>query len=912
MSVRTGLIGRDREIAAAESGFDSLTDASVAIALAGEPGIGKTRLLAELCDRADERGYLVLNGRGAEFERELPFGAFADALDAYLAAQGPRSFEGLGAERLGELAQVFPSLSGLGDPPPGPQDERYRTHAAVRELLALLSAEKPLVLALDDLHWVDAASMELVANLLRRPPDGSVCLLLAYRSGQLGPQLAATIDDTEREELLTTIEVAGLSREKSQPLLESLDPADREELFRLSGGNPFYLEELARTSGDGVQETVNGNGAGTVEVPDRVAAALAGELRSLSSVDGELARGAAVAGESFEPELAAEAAGISEADALTAIDELLDLDVIRTTDVPRRFRFRHPIVHSAVYESAKPGWRLAAHARVAEVLERQGASPLGRARHIECSAKPGDQTAIALLTEAGQTAHPRAPAAAAHWYGAALRLMPDGEPGPRLALMVPMAQALGYAGRLEEARATLDEILELIDPGQLAIRGRVVASAAQIDQLLGRHQAARDGLEIALAEMPDSAEATEIKLQLAGACFFTGDFDGLRRWIAEALEEARARGDRATEATATGTLGSAEYMVDDLDAARERLDEAEELLEEIEDEQIAGRLHSIVWCAMTEVYLERFDRATKLFGRAMSVAQATGHGHVTTLTRVGQALVHLWRSELEQAAELLDAATQQALLTGNDQFLTWALWGRCWGATLAGDIPAAVSFGRQSVKAAGGSRDPISAIASCYLAEARLDAGEDPVQCREDVLEAIGGAAMPLVEQAFKSHVYELLTRLDLAAGDLAAASNWAGLATEAAEGLGLNGRSSEAQRAQALAQLERARTQLDAVGANRYRDEAARELRAMGRRVTRPKRGRESIGEGVDSLSAREREVANLVARGRTNKEIAGELYLSEKTVESHLSRIFGKLGASKRAQVAAAMERGREPAPS
>src|SRR5215217_4024707 len=193
MSVRTGLIGRDREIAAAESGFDSLTDASVAIALAGEPGIGKTRLLGELCDRADERGHLVLNGRGAEFERELPFGAFADALDDYLAAQGPRRLEVLGQDRLGELAQVFPSLSGLGDAPTGPQDERYRTHAAVRELLAMLSAEKPLTLALDDLHWVDAASMELVANLLRRPPDGSVCLLLAYRSGQLGPQLAATI-----------------------------------------------------------------------------------------------------------------------------------------------------------------------------------------------------------------------------------------------------------------------------------------------------------------------------------------------------------------------------------------------------------------------------------------------------------------------------------------------------------------------------------------------------------------------------------------------------------------------------------------------------------------------------------------------------------------------------------------------
>jgi DNA-binding CsgD family transcriptional regulator len=654
---------------------------------------------------------------------------------------------------------------------------------------------------------------------------------------------------------------------------------------------------------------------------------------------------------------------MSEADALAAIDELLDLDVIRTTDVPRRFRFRHPIVHSAVYASAKPGWRLAAHARVAAVLERRGASPLTRARHIECSAKPGDSEAAALLTEAGRSAHPRAPAAAAHWYGAALRLMPDTDPSAQLALMVPMAQALGYAGRLEEARATLEGILELIEPDQLAVRAKVAASAAQIDQLLGHHKEAREGLEAALAEMPESGspEATELKLQLAGACFFNGDFDGLRRWIAEALDEARARGDRATEATATGTLGSAEYMVDDLDAARARLDEAEDLLAEIDDEQIAGRLHSIVWCAMTEVYLERFDRASGLFDRAMSVAQATGHGHVTTLTRIGQGLVHLWRGELERATDLLDAAAQQALLTGNDQFLTWALWARCWGATLAGDLPAALSFGRQSLKAAGGANDPISAMAACYLAEARLEAGEDPAQCRDQVLEAVGGPAMPLVEQGFKSHLYELLTRLELAAGDLAAASNWAGLATEAAEGLALDGRNSEAMRAQAavalarddfefaaeaalsaaklaeraglpideararilagralgttdrdaaLGQLEHARSQLDEIGATRYRDEAASELRALGRRTTRPKRGREAIGDGVASLSAREREVAGLVAHGHTNKEIAAELYLSEKTVENHLSRIFGKLGASKRAQVATAMERDREPA--
>ncbi len=502
MSVPMGLIGRDQEIAAAEVVLESLSDAPRVIAIAGEPGIGKTRLLGELSSRADQRGHLVLNGRGAEFERELPFGAFADALDDYLAAQGPRRFEILGSERLGELAQVFPALSGLGGPPTGSQDERYRTHAAVRELLALLAIEQPLTLALDDLHWVDAASMELVANLLRRPPEGPVCLLLAYRSGQLGTQLAAAVEDARRDQLLTPIEVAGLSRDQAEPLLEPLDPADREELYRLSGGNPFYLEELARTVGDGQEPAGQMNGAGNVEVPGRVAAALARELNALPETGGELARGAAVAGESFQPELAAEAAGMSEPDALAAIDELLDLDVIRTTDVPRRFRFRHPIVHSAVYASAKPGWRLAAHARVAAVLERQGASPLARARHIECSAKPGDSEAAALLTEAGRSAHPRAPAAAAHWYGAALRLMPDSEPGPSSTYGPdgPGARLRVAGTRLGDARG--DPQLRAL--GERTTRAKVAASAARSPAARSPPGGSR-GLEAALGRCPNPA-----------------------------------------------------------------------------------------------------------------------------------------------------------------------------------------------------------------------------------------------------------------------------------------------------------------------------------------------------------------------------------------------------------------------
>ena len=114
----------------------------------------------------------------------------------------------------------------------------------------------------------------------------------------------------------------------------------------------------------------------------------------------------------------------------------------------------------------------------------------------------------------------------------------------------------------------------------------------------------------------------------------------------------------------------------------------------------------------------------------------------------------------------------------------------------------------------------------------------------------------------------------------------------------------------EAIRELEAARAALDALGASRYRDEAASELRGLGKRAARAKRGQAEIGEGIASLSEREGEVARLVAEGETNKEIAAELFLSEKTIEKHIARIFGKLDVSKRTQIAAAIGREGEPA--
>ena len=159
--------------------------------------------------------------------------------------------------------------------------------------------------------------------------------------------------------------------------------------------------------------------------------------------------------------------------ALAALDELVATDLLSATDVARRYRFRHPIVRRAVYESAGEGWRLGAHARAAAELERRGGSLAARAHHVERCAVMGDEAAGALLVAAGHEAAARAPAGAIRWFDAALRLMPD-RGGDRLSLLVPLATALAATGQLERALATLLDALALVPPelAELRVRAR--------------------------------------------------------------------------------------------------------------------------------------------------------------------------------------------------------------------------------------------------------------------------------------------------------------------------------------------------------------------------------------------------------------------------------------------------------
>ena len=208
-------------------------------------------------------------------------------------------------------------------------------------------------------------------------------------------------------------------------------------------------------------------------------------------------------GDPFDVELAAAAAALDPAAVPTALDELLRRDLVRSTDQPRAFRFRHPLVRTARPTDHPGGWRLGAHERAAAALAALGAAPAARAGHLERSARHGDRVAAGVLRQAGAAAAHRAPASAARWFTAALRLLPPSGPAAeRIELLSARAAALAATGQFAGSRAALLESLALT-PDSAGTTVRLTAACAAVEHLLGRSDEAHRHLIDALAAVSD-------------------------------------------------------------------------------------------------------------------------------------------------------------------------------------------------------------------------------------------------------------------------------------------------------------------------------------------------------------------------------------------------------------------------
>ena len=725
------LVGRAAELDALGRVLDELDRGPPgAIELVGEPGIGKTRLLSELAARAELHGHLVVSGSASELERELPFSVFVHALDEYVGSLDPNLFSTLDDDVQAELAHVLPSLSALAaGRAVAPQHERYRSHRAVRALLEHLAQTRPLVLVLDDFHWADSASVELLGALLRRPPAAAVLTAVALRPRQTPERLAATLERAHRAAALTRIELGDLTPEEARELLgERVDVAGAAVLYQECGGNPFYLEQLARSlerpGGTKPAPEISLTG---LEVPPAVAASLSEELAVLSDGARLVLEGAAVAGDPFEPELAAAAAGASEAAAMDAVDELLELGLIRTTDVPRRFRFRHPLVRRAVYESTSGGWRLGAHERCAEALAARGATAAARAHHVERSAHEGDAVAAAVLREAGESAARLAPESAARWFGAALRLLPETAPvQERIELLLDRAGAFAAAGHFTGSHEALLEAVAIVPEDSSALT-TVATTCAAVERQLGRYEQAHTRLVRALRNLPEpaSVESVELLIELTLNEFYRARYEAMHDWAGRAVRAGKVLGDAALMAAALAMPALADAMAGPTDSARSHRAEAAALVDQLSDDELSRRPDAASWLAAAELYLDLYAEADAHATRAAALARATGRGD--PLFRLYPILPRIWyvRGKLGEAAELLDGAIEAGRLLGSTPALAGNLFNRSVVAVAVGDLDLALATAEEGVELTRPLDDGfVTAWAAVRLAGALLESGQ--------------------------------------------------------------------------------------------------------------------------------------------------------------------------------------------
>jgi DNA-binding NarL/FixJ family response regulator len=885
----TALVGRDAELDAIDRLIEAAARGESSMLLVrGEAGIGKTRLLDRLSHRAAERRFAVLRGRATELESDVPFAAVVEAL-----------------EPLDDVALATPASPA----------ERWRLHRGLRERLDALPGGHPFALVLDDVHWADPATLELLEHLMRRPPERPHLLVAALRPGDVAERLLAIRP-------AAALDLGPLAREAAEPLLAGLvDPNERERMFTQSGGNPLLLEELARA----------GPGA---EAPGGIVAAIGAERAALPAPARMLLDGAAIVGDPFDLDLAAAAGGLDADQALTGLDALVERGLVRPDDIPRRFVFRHPVVRSAVHAAVPAGEEIAAHVRAARALEAAGAALPARARHLAHAAAPGDAESAATLRAAAALVRPQAPAIAADWLVAARRADPRLGADGQLAL----AETMVEAGRLEAALAVVDEAAVADGAADREHRVGLAVAGATVERLLGRHEAGSRRLERVLDEAPGSGL---LMAHLAISAYELGAAEETAAWA----QRARASdADRLVHAAAAAMLAPAHAFAGRADAARAEGDAAVEAVDRASDAELAGAGELLTAVAWGLLAVERFVDVLSVARRSALVIRATGNGPAAIALDVAAISALGLLGRIEEAVAAADEAEQAARVTGNDQAVQWALWMHAWALLERGDLDAALAAAEGSVDLAQRLDDSaLTTIARAVLGAVLVARGE-PARGRP-LLDAYD------LEPGWRCRWTPPLVEADLALGDASAAAAHADQATALAESTPLAGPRAAAGRAQALVALARgetaravelagaavadaervdgaldvARARLIAgralaasdrdgalrelaaaeqaaatAGAARVRDEALQEQRRLGRRVGRGgERGR--AGGGVGALSPREREVAGLVADGRTNREIAARLFLSEKTIETVLSRVFRKLGVRSRAEVAA-----------
>jgi DNA-binding CsgD family transcriptional regulator/tetratricopeptide (TPR) repeat protein len=581
------LIGRAGELAELMAAFDEAAGGAASLAfLAGESGVGKSRLLHTFVDRAGERGGCALGGECVELGRdELPYAPLVAALRGLLRERDP-VLEGLSPSTRAGLAQLVPEI----DPgaPADPDEDRHRPFEALLSLLEALAEDTPMVLWLDDAHWADHATRAFLAFLAASLPDECRLLtVIAYRSDQLHRRhpMRPLLAELGRGRRVRRLELDPFNRGEVATQLSDIlgarpDTDIVERFFERGEGNPLFTEELLAAGSDG-----------RGRLPSTLRDALLLRVERLSETARDILRLLSLALRLEHPILAA-VSELGEDELALGLREAVEAQLI-VVGRDERYGFRHALIREVIYDDLLPGERAELHLRLARNLE----STLGEEDHLAIRAaavahhfyEAGDQpqalrsaVQAARAVERGGT-----PGAAAALLDRALALWPRvAEPEPlagmeHATLVSVAARAHGLDADESHAIQLYEQALGEVDEGSEPHRvAGLLAELASARWALGQANAAREDLDRALTLLPESEPTPErARILEAKARFLLlqGRFAESRDAAEEALRAAEAAGVEDTEALVLNRLGLCLFFLGEEERGDEVMRESLEL-----------------------------------------------------------------------------------------------------------------------------------------------------------------------------------------------------------------------------------------------------------------------------------------------------------------------------------------------
>ena len=911
-----GVFGRDAELSALDAFLAGLSSAPGALVLAGEPGAGKTTVLRAGLERAEGLGYTVLRTLPSPSDMRLAFAGLADLLGSHLDAVLP----GLPSPQRRALGVALLTE----DAPPVPPEPRMIA-AAFRNAVLALAATAPVVLVIDDVQWLDAPTGLAIGFALRRFEAERVGLLCAQRTEQPGAGVpgAGVPLDLDRARFGTEVlPLGGLSLGALHRLLSTRlgIPLSHPALRRVhaeSAGNPFVALEIGRAlARRGIVRITEG----PLPVPDTLSALIAERLRELpASVADALGIVAVMPGAPVSRYLATGIAG-SDLDA-AVLAGVLEAD-------SGRLRFSHPLLASAVLAAVPPARLRELHALAA----RQAADTGEKARHRALAAGPSAEIA-ADLDEAARLAERRgAPGTGAELLELAADRTPDDQPDDRHRRLLSAGKLLHVAGETRAAAAVLGELAASTPPGLR--HAEVIAQLGWIND--DDYEAATRLLEEALAEAGgDPGLCARIHSYLSDHWEVRGDIGKARTQAYQALAYAERAGDQALLAALLAHAFGCDWRcggeADEWQLAR-ALELERGLTVPISHlappSQVAG---------MYLIRVGRLDEAAQALERVLARAEADGVEYLRSDTLRLLSAIATCRGDPRRGMALAQAGLDLAEQLASGQLASAQLYACAFAALALGQPGEVAEFTRRGQDLSRKVGDQV--FLRCHeihlgeLDLARGDFAAAAAQLRRLV------SHIPELGRNFASELVPEAVEALIGAGDLDAA---AGLLARLEDDYAAPATAGAAVRcrgalAAARGRLDEAVTEL--TEALRLHDlmtcqpvQRGRTLLTLGavqRRLKQRRAARETLTEaiatfegasaaiwaarareelarvsgrvpGTGELTTTEARVAELVARGLSNREAAAELFVTVRTIESTLTKIYAKLGVQSRTQLA------------